>query len=114
MRGDFAINAVSIASGGTKSDAVDIRGYAITALEMPAALTGVAVTFEAARTLDGTYKPVTDDAGNAVSLVVAANKVVALAAADSVSLRGLPFIKVVSGSAEAAEREIWLYMIPEG
>jgi hypothetical protein len=114
MRGDIAINKVSIASGATKSDAVDIRGYAITAIEMPSAFTGTAITLEAARAREGTYKQVTDDGGTAVSLTVAASKVVALAAADSASLRGLPFIKLVSGSAEAAAREVWLYLIPEG
>lgn len=114
MRGDIAIIKVSIASGAATSDAVDIRGYALTGVELPSAFTGTTLTFTAARARTGTYKEVTDDAGAAISLVVAADKVVTLAAADSPALRGLPFIKAVSGSNEGAAREVWLYLIPEG
>lgn len=114
MRGDIAIVKVSIASGGTSSDAIEARGYRLSAIELPAEFTGTAITFTAARTLAGTYKVVADDAGTDVSVTVAQNEIAVLKADDAACLRGLPFFKIVSGTAEAAAREVWLYLIPEG
>lgn len=114
MRGDLAITKVSIASGGTTSEAVDVRGYALTGIELPTDFTGTAITFLAARTKDGTYRAVEDDAGDAVSVVVAQNTVAVLTSEYAPALSGLPFIKIVSGSAEGAAREVWLYLSATG
>lgn len=114
MRGDIAIVKVSIASGGTSSGAVDARGYRLGAIELPALFTGTAITFTAARSLAGTYKVVADDAGADVSVTVAQNEIAVLKVDDSACLRALPFFKIVSGSAEGAAREVWLYLISEG
>jgi hypothetical protein len=108
--GDLAVVEVTVANGGTTSNAFDARGHAITGVELPAALTSTALTFEVARALAGAYKALEDDAGNPVAMVVAADKVVAPASEDAPALFGLPFVKLVLGSAEGAERKLWVYL----
>lgn len=110
MTGITATKRVTIASGGTTSEAVDTRMHSLTGVEMPAAFDGTALTFEAASTPGGTFKTVEDDAGAAVSFVVAASMVVAPASADRDALYGKPFLRVVSNASESAARVIVLYL----
>lgn len=110
MVGITATKKVTIAESGTKSEAIDTRAHSLTGVELPAALTSTAMTFEASHDPEGTFVAVNDDAGNAVSLVVAASKVVTPASEDRDALYGLPFLKIVMGTAEDADREIVLYL----
>lgn len=95
---------VTIASGGTASGAARLDRAVPVGLITPAALTGTALTFQASA--DGTtYVPVYTTAGAAVSATVAASRYVPL---DPATFRGALYLKVVSGSAEAADRAITL------
>ena len=84
----------------TISEIVDYRGYIPTHLRLPAAFTGVAITFQA-RNSAGDFVSLRDNAGAAVSITVAQDQVIDL---DSEVLAGLGEIKLVSGTAEAADR----------
>jgi len=98
---------IDISSSTTVSEPVDCEGMDLVAIVTPAALTGVAFTFQGSVD-DTTYNSITDDAGTAISVTVAASRWVAIGNTLLKSLRGLRYLKVVSGSAEAADRTIGL------
>ena len=92
---------VTIANGQTVSTAADLAGASICGVWLPAAFTGTTLTFQASRTVDGTYGAV-----QGVSLTpVAAGQFVPV---DPTKFYGVRFVKVVSGSAEGAARSVIL------
>ena len=93
---------VTISSGGTVSSALELGvGRSVLALVTPAALTGTALSFQAS--VDGsTYNTVTDE-GSAYSVTAAASRFISIKPGLLVGAR---YIKVVSGSAEGADRTI--------
>lgn len=107
----------TIALNGTQSNAIDLEGYQLAALIMPAAWTASSgITFLASDTIDGTYGPVYDDSGVEVKVVAAtggaAGTRIAISS-NAVALASLRFIKLRSGIAGAevvqtAERTIVL------
>lgn len=99
---DFAQQTGTIASGGTTSGAFAVGAMAFLGLVVPAAFTGTSLTFTVAATLTGTYQPLYDDAGSQVSLTVAQGRSYSL----PVALSTWPFFKIVSGSAEGADRTL--------
>lgn len=100
------IQTADIANGQTTSQALRVTGGVICGLITPAALTGTAITFTACDTVDGTFVPVYDSDGNQVSVAVAASRALGLSGTEADALAPWPFIKLVSGSAEGAAREI--------
>jgi len=99
-----------IAASGTTSGEVDTLGTTLLGIYLPAVLTGTAITFTAAPASGGTFVPVrTMDGSGAYSTTVAASRYVPL---DERVFKGLRFIKLVSGSSEAAERTIVLATRP--
>ncbi len=103
---------IDISESTTVSTAVAINGYKVVAVALPAALTGTALAFQIDPG-DGTYRSVETYEGTELSITVAASKVVLVGAEknDQPYLVGAN-IKVVSGSAEAADRIIWLLCVP--
>lgn len=95
----------TIAISQTDSSEVDLRGMTLCGIHLPAAFTGTALTFKAATASGGTFQSVVDGAGAAVSKTVAQGQYVKLDPAD---FAGIQFIKIVSGSSEAAERTLTL------
>ena len=94
----------TILNGQTKSEAIR-TGYksSLVALITPAALTGTTFTFEAS--VDGTtFAPVYNEA-TLYSLTVSTSRYIAL---NLSVFAGAQNIKVVSGSAEAGDRQIAL------
>lgn len=96
---------VTIASSGTDSTEVDLQGMTLCGFYMPAAFTGTAMTFKAASSSGGTFLPVEDGFGVTISKTVSASKYIKV---DPVDFSGVRFLKLVSGSAEGAERTITL------
>lgn len=96
---------ITIANSTTVSAAVDLAGTTLHGLILPAALTGVAMTFQMSDTLAGTYVAVQNLSGASHSVTVAASKFVPV---DPNIFAGIRFLKLVSGSAEAADRTIIL------
>jgi hypothetical protein len=81
------------------------RGLVLVAVETPAALTSVSMTFTQCQTADGTYIPIYSDAGSAYSVTVAASRHILI---DPAKLVGVSHLKVVMGSAEADDRTLIL------
>lgn len=91
----------TILNGGTVSDAVYVGDKQPVSLQLPSALTGTAITFQGS--WDGVTYLAINTAGSAYSVTVAASKLVEL---DPAKFAGCRFVKLVSGSAEAADRLI--------
>lgn len=93
--------SVAIASGQTVSAAVNLKGYRVEGLELPAAFTGTSISFQVSS--DGaTFQPHYDTANALVSMTVAQGRSYSLPA----SLAAWPYFKIVSGTAEGAARTL--------
>lgn len=107
---DFLANdcytPVTIASGQTTSDPIDLAGTDLCGIEFPAAMTGTTLKVQMASSFNGTYKTVQKDevGGGDYTITVTAGKYVPLI--NLAITAGLRFIKLVSGSTEAADRTI--------
>lgn len=93
----------AIANGATTSSTIDLYLYDFIGLQMPAAFTGVTMTFTGSQ--DGiTFTPIFDSAGAAVSYTVAPNRYVMV---NFNHFNLFPrFIQLVSGAAEGAARTV--------
>jgi hypothetical protein len=94
--------AATIAISTTTSGAIDMGGMNLVGLIMPAAMTGTSMTFQGS--VDGTnYFDLYDSSGTQLSITIAASRFILLVPADFAAVR---YLKLVSGSSEAAERSI--------
>lgn len=101
---------VTIASGATTSGVVGIGDYTIAGVHLTAALTGATIGFTAAPTSGGSYQTVKDSEGNAVSIASSAAGAVGLSGAEADAVAPWQWIKVVSASAEGADRTLTLVL----
>jgi hypothetical protein len=102
-------HTATIANGAQLSGEVNLRGQAVHGVITPAALTGVALTFEASDTAGGTFVPVHKADGTAYSVTVAASRFTVV---DPTVLRGINYLKVKSGSVEGGARTLKLAARP--
>jgi hypothetical protein len=101
---NYATQTATIANGATVSSALTAAGFISFGVALPAAFTGVALTFQVSA--DGTtYQALNNDAG-AVSITVAQGKSYALPA----GLTAFPYFKIVSGAAEGGARSLVVAM----
>lgn len=103
---------IDISVSTTVSLATNILGWRVVAVATPATITGTALTFQIDPG-DGTFRAVEDYDGDALTLTVEASKVVQIGDDTQPApwLVGAN-IKVVSGSTEGGDREIWLLCVP--
>lgn len=87
-----------------ESNAIDCKGFVLCGILFPAAFTGTALTFEVSDAIDGTFVPLkSTTSGSALSYTVAGGQYNAI---DPKDFEGVQFLKVKSGSAEAAARTL--------
>jgi len=103
----YSVDAI-IANGQAISSPVDVAGTTLAGIYMPAAFTGTSLTFQASKTIDGTYQTIFR-LGADFSVAVAPGKFVALNPSD---FAGAQFIKIVSSANEAASRTLSLAVRP--
>lgn len=106
-RKPVAIDA-KIPNAGTTSGVLHLGDNMLVGLILPGTLTSSTITFEASDKQDGTFVPVYESDGTQVSVTVAASRAVGLTAAQADAMCAWESIKIVTGSAEAAERIIIL------
>jgi hypothetical protein len=99
----------TIANGQGSSLAVDLYGVALVGISIPAAFTGIALTFQVSVDNGQTYQPMYKADGTAYSVTVAAGHYIQIPALD---FAGIRFLKVISGSNEAADRVLTLVARP--
>ena len=93
---------VTIASSGTTSTSVTMQANRVPmAIVLPAAFTGTALTFQASFD-DATYNPIYDEATQ-YSINVGTSRHIAL---KRQAMEGVKYFKIVSGTAETAQRTI--------
>lgn len=98
----FQTFTATILSGATSSDAVQLNGYGMVGIILPATLTSTAMTFTGSQ--DGsTYTALYNTSGTQLSITVAASRIVLFVPGDFV---GINYLKLVAGSAEGADRTI--------
>lgn len=94
---------LTIANGATVSDAFPSNDHAAFGLQMPAAFTGSALTFQVSADNGTTFQALYDATGSTqVSMAVAASRSYDLPA----ELASWTHFKIVSGSAEGAARSL--------
>jgi hypothetical protein len=100
---DAVFKDVTIASGGTASTEIDLTGgYTLVGAFIPSAVTGTALGVSVAKASGGTFVPIKDGASD-LSLTMAASKFVYI---DPKYTWGARYAKLVSGSAEGADRTL--------
>ncbi len=93
----------TILNTATTSDAIELKGFCLVGILLRS-FTGTAITFTVCDTLAGTYVPLkSTTSGSSLSYTVAQNT---YAAIDPKDFQGVKFLKIVSGSAEAADRTL--------
>lgn len=100
--GNLTTNNIVIASGQTVSAALDLQGLALTAIQIPAAFTGASITFQGSFD-NSTFQAIYNTSNTAYSITVGTSRTYAINPAD---FAGFRYIKIVSASAEGAERTI--------
>lgn len=98
----FQNQTVTIAESGTTSTAANLDGLAVMGFIIPAAFTGTTMTLLGSD--DGTnFYSLVNASGTALSVTVVASSYMLMSATD---LMGMRYLKLVSGSSEAAARSV--------
>lgn len=102
--GNFLFDkAITILNTATASSAIDCAGLTLCGVKFPAVFTGTTITFQMCDTIGGTYVPVHNAAGTAITYTIAASR---YAAIDPKDFHGINFLKIVAGTAQAADRTL--------
>ena len=97
---------IDVSANATQSSSVNTDGMLLTAIVFPAAMTGTAITFDFS--VDGTnFYDVVETNGTEVSYTVSAGNVVRVDPSGW-AFASSGFIRLTSGSTEAADRDIKL------
>jgi hypothetical protein len=115
MANDFKRNyiTVTIPSGGTTSSMADLGNYVLAGIDFPA-MTSTAVTFDGANPSTdaitnpalATFKPIASS--NDTNYSVTVSSTAKIRSVDPANFAGVRYLRLVSGSPEAAERTITL------
>jgi len=106
-----SFRSVSITSGQSLSDAVDLSGYDVVGVSLPSAWTAANLTFQGS--IDGsTYTNLIEKAGVELEIIAAANYLIPLSSSAFAPLR---FLKIRSGTSttpvnQSANRTIQLIL----
>lgn len=100
---------IDISESTTISTPLQIGDYKLAGIQF-GTMTGTAMTFQASSTVDGTYVPVYDSDGNAISITIASDTYVGITGASAAALAAVKFLKLVSGTAELADRTPILFL----
>lgn len=98
--GQVVYATVVIASANTSSSSLSANGMSLVGCELPASMTGTAISFVAATTIGGTYQEL-DNASGKVSYTVQGGKFIAVSPTD---FYGVQYFKIVSNASEGSTR----------
>jgi len=102
----FKYTGVKILSGQTESEAIDCLGGVLVGIKTPSALTGTSFTVKVSD--DGvSYVDYYNALGAKVTITAGVDRRIGI---EPVDFAGIQKIKLVSSSAEAAERELTLFL----
>lgn len=98
----YNYQTVTILSGQTDSDAIDLQGHTIIGVRMPAAFTGASITLLEAKLTTDTFSPI-NPSGAGATYIVTPSQTIGIPANNASCANCL---KVRSSSAEGADRSI--------
>jgi hypothetical protein len=98
----FQTQTVTISSGQTTSDAVNLNGFGMVGLILPSALTSTSMTFTGSQD-NSTFTALYNTAGVQLAITLAASRIILFVPGDFV---GINYLKLVAGSAEGSDRLI--------
>lgn len=98
----YNYQTVTILSGQTDSDAIDLQGATVVGVRMPAAFTGATITLLEAKLTTDTFSPI-DPSGIAGTYPVTVSRTISVPAQNTACANCL---KVRSASSEGADRSI--------
>lgn len=110
MRANTVHRTVTIASGGTTSEAFDVSGELLAGIICPAEFDGTTITFTASDEPAGTFLACYATDGTAISVTTAASRHVLL---EPQTFAGARFIKLVAGTAQTGDTEVTLVLVQE-
>lgn len=93
----------AIADGDTESAVISCGGFSLCGVKLPADFTGTALTFLMSEASDGDFVPVNGIDGDPIEYTVAQGNYYAI---DPKDFQGINFLKLVSGTAEDADRVV--------
>ena len=98
-----ATKTVTVLSGATGLSAgVDLAGFEVEAIYMPATWVAAALTFQGSNVSGGTYQDLYDSGGTELNLTVAQARSIGLTAAHKEVLKAWRFLKFRSGTTALA------------
>lgn len=106
---------VDISESTTVSTPIDLHGCTPVGIFLPANFDGTTVKFQASTSLDGTYVAVEDGAGTPAEITLTASahsKYIAISAAIQEQLRGIRFLKLVTGVQSTNDTVLTLALRP--
>lgn len=90
-------------AAATTSDPFNFERFKVMLIHLPSGWVGTSITFQVAEKYDGTYKVLNDDAGNQISITVAASKGVPITdAVKALAIASCGWMKIVSDQTETA------------
>lgn len=98
--GNLTYNEVTIASGGTISDSVDLQGLALVQVISPSAFTGTVLEFHSSHD-NVTFKKIHNNSDTALSLSITADRAYNINPAD---FAGVRYLKLQASSTQGADR----------
>lgn len=90
---------VTIASGSSLTDVINLGGNILAGVHMPASWTAANLTLQACDTADGTFLDIYDEDGIELTLTAAASRAISVDSRNTLPWR---FIKIRSGTAASA------------
>lgn len=98
----YNYQTVTILSGQTDSDALDLQGHTVVGIQVPAAMTGATLAILESQTLGGTFRPVNLN-GAATTYTATASTTIAVPVTNTLCVQ---FLKLRSASSEGSNRSI--------
>lgn len=98
----FQTSTQTIASGQTVSDSVQLNGFGMVGIILPAALTSTSMTFKGSQD-NVTFTPLYNTSGVLLTATVGVSQIVLFVPGDFV---GVNYLQLVAGSAEGGTRTI--------
>lgn len=86
---------ITIATGGTTSEAVDLSQHLLSGIILPAEFDGTTLNFTGSEEPDGTFLGLYNTAGTQITMTVAASRHVLI---EPETFAGVRYIKVVAGA----------------
>jgi len=105
-QGQLQIVVTTVSSTGAAGSSLPVQlgGFELTGIQLPATLTSTALSFKASSVLGGPYQTLYNSSG-AVSYTVAGGRFLTINPSD---FAGTPFIEIVLGSAESSDKQFSL------